>query len=53
MTDVANLTQILLTDSKAGPVALSYYYDLVNINLERLKMYANPYLSSSTGTNIG
>jgi hypothetical protein len=49
MGDVSNLVNLLLTDDKSEQQVLKYFYELINVNFERTKMYANPFTTSSIG----
>lgn len=49
MNDVTNLVYLLLDYPDSRNETLSYFYDLINLNLERTKMYSNQYNTSSIG----
>ena len=49
LNEVTSLFVLLLENTKSRNHMMQYLFDIVNLNLERKKMYSNPYLVSSIG----
>jgi hypothetical protein len=49
MEDVKSLVALLLEHEGSRENTLGYFYELINANFERLKMYANPFTTTSIG----
>jgi hypothetical protein len=47
--EIYNLIFLLIQHTPSREPTLQYFYDLVNSNLEKTKMYSNPYTTSSIG----
>jgi len=49
LNEITTLFYLLITDAKSKSFLLNYLCDVGNLNLERKKMYSNPYLVSTIG----
>jgi hypothetical protein len=49
MDEVASLINTLLVADHSQNETLNFFYELVNVNIERLKMYSNPFNTSTIG----
>jgi hypothetical protein len=49
MEEVATFVGILLESQHSKNETLHFFYEMVNVNIERLKMYANPFNTSTLG----
>jgi hypothetical protein len=49
ISEISQFIDLLLGYNNSEQRVFEYFYDLVNINTEKVKMYSNPYNSSSNG----